>query len=332
MQGWFRKGAFTLIELLVVIAIIAILAGMLLPILARAREEARRATCANRLGQIGKAQQAYSNTNGNFWSFQEDLRGATYSPSGPRIRISERYDKTPAGCEQWPGYFNGPQLSLSILVPRWIDDVAVFGCPSTDDHPIIKQFYYDGHLSSFFGRLAADDDRGASNSWPCHYFADTWLDWAYGTNYGTGTDAPSDIPDETRYWWSYTSPAPNWSGLTSYGYDCFGSYRLMKPGDARVADMVYIGAGNLSRSNHGADGNNVLYWDGHVAFADSNYASSDPEDNIYHLPDVLGTGGTPGTGDNAWGGKNVHSKRENQRAVDMDAAIYRTHGDLPEWD
>lgn len=54
-----RQHAFTLIELLVVISIIAILAGLLFPVLGRARESARRTYCANNLRQVGLGMRLY---------------------------------------------------------------------------------------------------------------------------------------------------------------------------------------------------------------------------------------------------------------------------------
>ena len=68
--GRYERG-FTLIELLVVIAIIAILAAMFLPVLAKAKEQARRRQCMNNLRQIGLALQMYANDWGGFFPLRD---------------------------------------------------------------------------------------------------------------------------------------------------------------------------------------------------------------------------------------------------------------------
>jgi prepilin-type N-terminal cleavage/methylation domain-containing protein/prepilin-type processing-associated H-X9-DG protein len=245
MRKWIS--AFTLIELLVVIAIIAILAGLLLPALARAREEARRKACNSNLGQLVKACTTYQEPNGDFFPAQQQ------------------------GDETGVVKFR-PMPSIAILYPGFIDNVNVFRCPSTSDRPIVyTQFTNCARWSTF------------------------------GDNDANLTTQPTDLQVLDAVVISVTQP-----DKCSYMYDERSHFRDVGPGQAMAADSdgntwltgsgtrpPYLAPGTAAQAlagtawnrmpaqpNHG-NGQNVMYFDGHVRWADTAYASDDPKDNIY---------------------------------------------------
>jgi prepilin-type N-terminal cleavage/methylation domain-containing protein/prepilin-type processing-associated H-X9-DG protein len=117
-----KRSGFTLIELLVVIAIIAILAEMLFPVFARARESARKIQCLSNVKNIATAIQMYLT---DYDSFPPALSGSAFNNVKPLLDV---------GCETdtciGAAFHSNPYLRWAVVLDEYVRNREVWNCPS----------------------------------------------------------------------------------------------------------------------------------------------------------------------------------------------------------
>lgn len=238
-----RHRAFTLIELLVVIAIIAILAAILFPVFARAREAARATQCKSNLKQMSAAlamyRSDYDDVNARY-RFCPDRGGdpfcLTLSPPTTDTGPNETWWAPQDSAQPWdvpPVNINRP----GMLAP-YVKNYGIFRCPS-----------YTGQvgyaMSYIYGGPMGESDAVVSSSFPD--VGRIMVIWDHArtpgcadtTNYPTAPQKPpftpvTGAPAATHY------PVRHNDGMNALFYDGHVSFR--KPGSLRDSDFRIPGS------------------------------------------------------------------------------------------
>lgn len=239
-----RQSGFTLIELLVVIAIIAILAAILFPVFAQARESARSTSCLSNMKQLGLALRMYSQD---------------YDETNPNIRLA---DYSGGCCNQ--------DLIWKNVVMPYIKNKPVFACPS-NPYSLLDP-----------GNKATLTNNGQGEGWlyepdavmPIGYGMNstvtTWLPANFGTDWGASSwvdvhplkDAKLTRPADTiaigEVAWDDADVHIGWTGLDAGGGGCDGGDN--NPAETRKGLMGHRGS---YPSGPGKQAN-FTFWDGHA--------------------------------------------------------------------
>jgi prepilin-type N-terminal cleavage/methylation domain-containing protein/prepilin-type processing-associated H-X9-DG protein len=263
-----KRKAFTLIELLVVIAIIAILAAILFPVFAQAREKARSIACISNLKQLGLAMMQYT----------------------------QDYDeKNPAGQNGW----GGGQGWAGQVYP-YAKSVGVFQCP---DDPMT-----DGQTSSSYGinsNLANANDTCISSGWSnctCSQTGDGYTIAQF--NAPSSTVLLFEVQQSA--WYNITTVAGDGAGScggsgNGNGNSAVGSWSISATQPAVYATGVFngdklaiadFGPNPTGRHQNGA---NYIMADGHAKFLRGSQVSPGNTASNQNNPQVNNDGSGDGT-------------------------------------